>query len=199
MLNPPLHVRGLECGLVLFSHTVARRSLWNRYPKWVDGMALGVLGKARIRKVRAGPLALAGTTFDAPLIDLVDPSVADANEGVDGLIGMELLRRFTITVEAERDTLRLQPDAALHQPFHADRSGLTVAEGPRGVSVDRVATGSPAAKAGLAVGDEVYPATPMPLQAFRWSLSDVPGVVVEFDAVRAGRTIPIRLTLEELI
>jgi len=72
-----------------------------------------------------------------------------------GNLGAELWRRFVVTLDTAAGMLHLEPRAALAQPFMAPCAGLVapLRQG-RCVVVD-VVPGSPAAEAGVRLGDEV--------------------------------------------
>ncbi|OAV44527.1 aspartyl protease family protein [Lewinella sp. 4G2] len=79
--------------------------------------------------------------------------------GRQGIIGNRILSRFNIVVDYVRQTVYFRPDKkAIRQRFKFDRSGLSLVAGGRRlqkVMVARVLPGSPAAEAGLLVGDRI--------------------------------------------
>ena len=73
-----------------------------------------------------------------------------------GLLGGEVLRRFTVTVDYSRSRIILVPNAQLDTPMEFDMSGMSLAAVPSDPSMYRVRTlieQSPATDAGVAVGD----------------------------------------------
>jgi hypothetical protein len=121
--------------------------------------SIGLGGPSRQRIGRAKRFALAGFTFDAPIIAVSrDPAGTTALAEVDGMIGAEILRRFTVTFDYAHRRLLLVPNAALHDPFEADMSGAGFKAAD--LKFDRiliryVLPHSPASEAGLEEGDEV--------------------------------------------
>jgi hypothetical protein len=184
-------------GLVtLFPQTVRDSGLWA-----LPGMARGgggLTGGYQGKLARMKALNIAGLTIDRPMVELIDPATAHSSaEGVHGLIGMEALRRFYIAIDANKGSIAFRPNGAFRQALRYNRSGLEFGGG----AVRAVAPASPAAKADVAVGDRIIlPDTgPDTFRAFRWSLEDAPGTVVEFTALRGGERRPVRLVLEDLI
>lgn len=128
-------------------------------PRLLEGQGAGVGGKAvheigRIASIQLGPY----------LLKLPTAAFANAKAGafartdIAGILGGELLRRFRVTLDYSRQRMILEPTAHLGEPFEADASGLLVeALGPpyREFTVSRVAENTPAAEAGIRVGDRL--------------------------------------------
>lgn len=75
-----------------------------------------------------------------------------------GIIGAEVLRRFTVVFDYPQRRMFLQPNAQFDEPYDFDMSGLYVtAEGKdfRTFRVYKVVLGSPADAAGLREGDQI--------------------------------------------
>jgi hypothetical protein len=128
-------------------------------PSILGPFSIGLGGPSRQRIGRAKRFTLAGFAFDAPLVAAShDPAGTTALAAIDGLIGAEVLRRFTVTLDYAHGRLCLAPNAALHDPFDADMSGAGFKAAD--LKFDRILVryvlpGSPAAVAGLAEGDEI--------------------------------------------
>src|ERR1043165_1270873 len=122
-------------------------------------LSVGIGGPSRQRMGRAKRFAVAGFAFDAPVISAsMDRAGATAIGEIDGLVGGEILRRFTVTLDYARSRLLLAPNAALHEPFEADMSGAGFKAA--NLKFDRILTRyvlphSPASEAGLQEGDEI--------------------------------------------
>ena len=79
--------------------------------------------------------------------------------------------------------------------FEAD-----LAPGASMVTVTSVQADSPAARAGLMVGDQLPNIRDgRDLAGFDWFLSEGPGTTLEFEVERAGMRFPVKLVLEELL
>lgn len=72
-----------------------------------------------------------------------------------GLLGGEVLRRFTVTVDYSRSRIILEPNAQLDAPMEFDMSGMSLAalSNSSMYRVRMLIEQSPAADAGVAVGD----------------------------------------------
>ncbi|MCI0349467.1 MAG: PDZ domain-containing protein [Acidobacteriales bacterium] len=84
-----------------------------------------------------------------------------------GIIGGEILRRFTAIFDYSRKRMILEPNAALDEPYEHDMSGLfLLAEGKvvKTIKAHRVFANSPAAEAGLREGDVIVAIDDKPAQ-----------------------------------
>jgi hypothetical protein len=77
-----------------------------------------------------------------------------AFEGISGVIGNDILERFTVWLDYPEQIAVLKPNRSLEKPFWPDRSGLQITAGDGGrLEVRLVIEGSPGAKAGIIRGD----------------------------------------------
>jgi hypothetical protein len=148
---------GAPGGMTVDNAFAKRVGLWDDTRPWAPARPSGIGGAAGIaRVVRANSLDFAGTRTARPLVTLraVGDGIAS---GQNGIIGLGLLRRFNLSTDTKTRDLWLKEH----------RSAATVQEryGMSGLWLDRggddrwkvaaVGTGSPAAAAGIAVGDVV--------------------------------------------
>lgn len=109
--------------------------------------------------LRAEALEIGGHRLREPLVTLAGATtgpLSDARHA--GSIGMEVLRRFNVTVDASRGRLFLEKNAAFGEPFDYDASGLRLQ--PQGkdlttLEIRSVRPGSAGANAGLRAGDVI--------------------------------------------
>jgi predicted aspartyl protease len=87
-----------------------------------------------------------------------DQGGATADRETAGIIGGDILRRFSVTFDYSKSTLYLRPNAHFEEAFEYDMSGMwiaTVAPEHRHFQVRKVIDGSPAGKAGLKEDDVI--------------------------------------------
>ncbi|HKS22968.1 MAG TPA: aspartyl protease family protein [Thermoanaerobaculia bacterium] len=168
---------------------------------------MGIGGASQQRFGRAKRFAFAGFTLDAPVISAaLDRAGATATSQVDGLIGAEVLRRFTVTLDYKRRRLLLAPNRALHEPFEFDMAGLAFKAAD--LKFDRILVrvvlpNSPASEAGLQVDDEVVTidgrsAAALTIAGIR-ELFEVPDKRHELHLRRGGRELDVVLVTRRLL
>ncbi|GJM34396.1 MAG: hypothetical protein DHS20C18_33970 [Saprospiraceae bacterium] len=101
----------------------------------------------------------------------IDPSYLNNRNGI---IGNQLLNRFTIIIDYIRPKMYLKPNRRFAQKFKYDKSGLSLAA--TGVNLNHytvlyLVPGSPAEEAGLKKGDELQKINGLPVSFF--SLEDM--------------------------
>ena len=109
--------------------------------------------------IRGETLEIGGQLLREPIITLSgspDGSLADPRHA--GVLGMDVLRRFKLTLDTSRGRMLLEKSSAFREPFDYDASGLRVQ--PQGadlttLEVRRVTPGSAGAQAGLQAGDVI--------------------------------------------
>jgi len=78
------------------------------------------------------------------------------NQQLAGVIGLPVLSRFHVQIDAARGQIHLTPDDdAESEPFARDRSGLSTYREDRHLRILHVAPGSPADRAGLRADDRI--------------------------------------------
>lgn len=120
---------------------------------------LGVGGATHERVGRLARLEFGGITIDKPVTTFsLSTAGAFGDPASDGLIGGEILNRFRFIVDYPHDRLHFVPTDKLREPFEYDMSGilLTTRDASfNAIDIFAVLPGSPAAEAGLTVGDEL--------------------------------------------
>ena len=180
---------------------VRRHGLWNAFPKFIDTWTTGVTGGAKARLVKMPSATFGPYRFRDIMVKLTDPDAEHENDETDGLIGIDILRRFTLSIASADHTLWVKPNDALSDPFRYDRAGLGIGfERGRGTFVTSVTPGGPADKAGLRPGERLSEIkNALYRDAFLWSLSDAPGTTINVQVERNGAPVRVPMVLEDLL
>jgi predicted aspartyl protease len=151
---------------------------------------------------RIGGYVLPGLTIGATLESAGFEDRDDA-----GTLGGEILGRFTVILDYSRERIILEPNKRVTLPGTWDRSGLwLVADGPelRTFRVRSVFPDSPAAAAGMQVGDEIVAVNGR--AAREWQLAEIwqllrgeEGTTVRLQVRRGETTRAVELTLRPLL
>jgi C-terminal processing protease CtpA/Prc len=109
--------------------------------------------------LRGEALKLGGESLREPILVLsASTSGLFSDKSHAGLLGMDVLRRFKLTLDPARKRLILEKNAAFPEPFDYDASGLHVQSQGADLTtleVRRVRPGSPGAEAGILAGDVI--------------------------------------------
>lgn len=161
----------------------------------------------RIGRVHA--IQFGKITFASP-IAVFPGKASSGNRGVPkeiiAGIGGEMLSRFTLILDYPAQLLFLEPNHKFQDIFTADMSGLTVIAIPPAFEkfeVARVAVKSPAAEAGIEVGDMIEQADGDPiagdtLDQLRSLLREA-GASHTLVVLRSGKQVKVTLALKPLI
>ena len=104
---------GSPPGLVLSGAYVQSHGLWSKYPDAVDSRLAGVDGGVmKTRIVKIPDFEFGAVHFDGIWVELGDPGSHDMllGMGVDGIIGVDILRQFTLAF-AERHDVYIKPNS----------------------------------------------------------------------------------------
>jgi len=187
-------------GSVLLSgEYVGFNRLFERYKRWTPIEGQGLLNPFAVRLVRARSLQLGPVQLKQPVVQLTDPFNPPGDAG-DGVLGMDVLRRFTLATDPAGGALWLKPNAAFDEPFRYNRAGLETRFEDGAAVVKSVLTASPADRAGVEAGDRLPTvATPRDLAEFDWFLSEEPGTRLEFELQRGAERFMVSLVLQDLV
>ena len=185
---------------------ILTRAFVDRHDVHVDGgidtaLGLGVGGATSERTGRIAKLDFAGFAFERPITLLSRATKGVLGDSsVDGILGGEVLRRFTLHVDYKRRQILLTPNAALRDAFDIDMTGAlleSLDDTFRSIVVHAVIASSPAAAAGIRKGDELRAidgraVTPANLDEIR-KMFKQPDRTYELTIVRDGvsRVVPV--------
>ena len=148
-------------GAVVINRPFAEKNLfYDTFALAIDAaLGLGIGGATHQRFGRAKRFDLGGFALEAPIVSAaLDRAGATASAEVDGMIGGELLRRFTVTFDYAHRRLLLAPNNAFTEPFEFDMFGASF--NAADLKFDRILVrfvlpNTPAAEAGLKEDDEI--------------------------------------------
>jgi hypothetical protein len=190
------------------SPTVAREKLKEKYPKRIETVTGQGLGGASIGEaLRVSSLMLGGESLTGVIANLsADKGGALADSGTIGLVGGEVLCRFTLTFDFPAGKLYVQRGSRFAEPFVGPRAGLSGTLEESGIYVIRIVTpGSPAAEAGIAIGEKLTaidgkPVAALSSAAIRDALRGAPGTMLTLTLLGTdGMSREVTLTLRELL
>jgi hypothetical protein len=189
---------GFRSGLVLASPFVRDERLMELAGPTLEATTgVGIGGPTIERLGRAARVELGPFALQDVIVNLSQARAGTlADPGYGGIVGSEILRRFTATFDYPGSRLLLEPNAFYDDPFEYDMSGLFLTGGER-IEVFSVVEGSPAAEAGVLRGDRVV--GDVPLDELRKSLRSQPGAEHEIVLDRGGRRLTVRFRLGRLV
>lgn len=125
--------------------------------KPVITQAEGMGGKLQMRLTVVKEVKLGPYRFrDVPTYLYKDEFNVTSYPYIGGLIGNDLLRHFNLVINYPSHEFHLTPNAHFKEPFDYAYTGLGVYYINGKIMITDVIEGSPAAKANLKVGDEIY-------------------------------------------
>jgi len=166
----------------------------------INGASWGVVG--RVRAIELGSIRI-----ENPVVDFsTDKAGALSSDRFAGIIGADILHRFHVVFDYPGRRMILEKNADFGPPFEFDMSGLRLTAGGKDFGTFRVfhvADKTPAQAAGLLAGYEIRTVDGRKASTFTWetlrSYLQRPGQTVRLEVARAGRTIPVTLTLQRLV
>jgi membrane-associated protease RseP (regulator of RpoE activity) len=167
----------------------------------------GVGGTSKNSLGRVSAFRFAGVTFESPIVGFANATGgAFARSDIAGIIGAEILHYFRVTLDYPHDRLILEPFETPNVP-EIDMSGITWESEPPShntLTAVRVQDNSPAAEAGVKVGDVLASFNDRPAAQIRkWQLTEAlkraPGEEVKLVVKRGAKDVSLRLVLRPLI
>ncbi len=166
----------------------------------LGGISRGVVG--RVRGIRIGSLLL-----ENPVVNFsADEAGALSSPDFSGIVGADILSRFTVVLDYRRSQIFLEKNAGFGAPFEFDMCGIRfLMEGERfdTFRVFRIYDGSPAAEAGIEEGDVVTEIDGRAAAGFTWQdLREYlmrEGATVRFTIERDGATFDVSIRLRRLV
>ena len=198
---------GSRASLDLLGPFVEKHGLKAKYAPRLEGVTgWGVGGPARAAVGRARVLKLGDVTVPAPVTELtLQQKGAFTDPYVAGNVGAGVLKRFNIVFDYGRQRMIFEKNAGFGKADAFDRAGMWMNESEDGFEVMDVFAGSPAAEAGIEVGDTIVavdgrPVASVTLPALRQRFrTDPPGTKVTLRVRGGGTDREVALTLRDLV
>lgn len=149
---------GARADLIISSPTVNKYNMIDAVgDHYVLKTEVGSSGKkAKIMYGRVNSLDFAENVFsNIPVVLSQAESGVLSFEGIDGIIGNRVLKRFNIIFDYPRSLIYLEPNANMNKRFATNVSGFTIFFNSAKPYVKNVIDRSPASRAGLKNGDEL--------------------------------------------
>lgn len=165
----------------------------------VSGEVRGQVG--RLRGLELGGIALSDVVATFPS---GDHQICGGAESSSGNLGDGVLKRFNVTFDYAHERMLLLPNEQFGEPFEWNMSGMQLGPGdgaaPR---IESIIAGSPAERAGLAVGDVVTHVNGRAVSnediiELREQMKQE-GEVLMIAARRGGKPIEVKLKLRRLV
>lgn len=213
---------GGSAGVLVSSEFLSAKRMYPFEAKTIPGTIVEAEGERAVALARGEWIELGSSRISQPIV-AIEPSEAapgaGGSEGVTpkkrkekekrsiaGWIGGEILRKFRVVLDFPNRRILLVPNRKFIFPIEADASGATItAAGPSlgECEVRSVASGSPAAEAGLLPGDRIAvinseQASDLTLDQIRDLLSQA-GESPVLSVVRLGRRVRIQVHLRKLL
>ena len=196
---------GARSSLIVYGPYVASHALREKYkPKFRGVTGWGVGGPVWSEIARIDSVELGGAKIDGVVARFsLNKTGATAGNSKAGLLGPDILKRFTLICDYERKRLILEKTKSFAVKDTYDKAGVWMIQSGAEFEVMDVLAGGPAEKAGLRVGEHVVAVDGVPSKALvlpevrdRWKYADA-GTKVRLKI--AGSPKEIVLTLVELV
>ena len=143
--------------LLLSEDFVKDSSLFVSKKRMMPTMAEGLGGKKQMMITTVKEFKLGPYKFKkVPTYIFDDEYNVTSYPTLGGLFGADLLRRFNITLNYPRGEIYLMPNTHFRDPFDYAYTGMEIYYEAGKVLIGEVIKDSPAEKAGLLVGDEIF-------------------------------------------
>ena len=169
------------------------------------GVGIGGAVSAAIGRLAAAQIG--SYRIDHPVVDMAQgESGVLSNDNFAGIIGGEVLRRFSVILDYPHRRILLHPNESFGEPYEFDMSGMYLTAGGgdfHAINVLSVTAGSPAVEAGVREGDVIEtindkPAATFGLEQIRQLLRRE-GTEVSLTVKRDEQAHLLRLKLRRLI
>ncbi|HST51351.1 MAG TPA: aspartyl protease family protein [Pyrinomonadaceae bacterium] len=123
-----------------------------------EGVGEGIGGRVKFTEARIHSIRIGKYTMSRPVVSISQDTEGFGAGPAAGVVGGEMLRRFTLVLDYSTSRMLLRPNAYFSEPYEVDMSGLELVTKPddfKAIMIKSVLANYPAAKAGLREGDEI--------------------------------------------
>jgi hypothetical protein len=148
----------LAASLVIAEQFAESRHLFAAHLKTIKASDPRIHNGENIVIGRPKKIQIGAHTIEGAIASFSPGSVGPLGSETAGVIGSGILRRFTVVFDFPHQQMILAPNLRLHELEEEDKSGLSiVAKGPglKQFEIDAALSNTPAATAGLKVGDVI--------------------------------------------
>lgn len=186
----------------------ARNVLIAASPTKVENIiGFGIGGETRGIVGRVAALEIGGIVLSDPVVQLCTETTGLASSSqFDGIIGADILSRFRVTLDYSRKQMILEKNARFGSPFVYDMSGIyfiCANDSLKQFKILNVVKDSPAAAAGLKVGDMLVSVNGAPADSFTLEtlrhVFEGEGKTVELKVRRDNAVLSVSLRLKRLV
>lgn len=148
---------GADIPLILFPAFIRKnrvmQGIGRHYPAYIYGLENS---KNSVQVGRLPELSIARLKIENPPVYLPKNEAGIfAADSIDGIVGNEILKRFNIILHLQEDSVYLQANEMIKDPFKMDYSGLLLRIEGRSIKVHKVIRRSPAASSAIRPGDTI--------------------------------------------
>ena len=148
---------GDDSTLAFHTPFVEKHNLRASNQKMVMHVSHGVSGESRTWRGRVNSFQVGRFVIDHPTVTFSEATKgSEADRSYDGVLGGEILRRFSVTLDYSRHQMILETNASFTDPYESDMSGVELAARGKDfktIIVQSVRDGSPAVEAGIKQDD----------------------------------------------
>lgn len=134
-----------------------------------EAVGEGIGGRTKFTEARINSIRIGKYTINRPVVSISQDTEGFGAGNDAGVIGAEILRRFTVTLDYSTSRMLLVPNAYFNEPYEVDMSGLELVTKPgdfKAIVIKSVLANYPAAEAGLREGDEIISINGHPIAEF---------------------------------